>query len=52
MEQNVDIPVPHGGGGRGGHQGFLLGQDSTAFCGADHDENQVHGRFSPETGFK
>ena len=26
--QNVEIPVPHGGGGgRGGPQGFLLGQD-------------------------
>ena len=41
MEQNVDIPVPHGGGDRGGPQGFLLGQDSTAFCGADRDENAV-----------
>ena len=35
MEQNVDIPVPHCRGGRGGPQDFLPGLDSTAFCGAD-----------------
>ena len=37
MEQNVDIPVPHGRGGRVGVrslQGFP-GQSSTAYCGAD-----------------
>ena len=34
VEQNVDIPVPHGRGGRGGLQDLRPGQDSTAFCGA------------------
>ena len=32
VEQNVDIPVPHGRGGRGGGRG----QNSTAFGGAEH----------------
>ena len=40
-EQIVHIPVPHGRRGRGGPQGFLPGQDSTAFCGADCVENPV-----------
>ena len=47
-EQNMDVPVPHGRGDRGGgrglqglhpgqnFQGFSLGQGSTAFRGADH----------------
>ena len=38
VEQNVDIPVPHRRGGRGGLQDFRPGQDSTAFGGADHVE--------------
>ena len=41
IEQNVHNPVPQGRGGRGGPQGFLPGQDSTAFCGADRIENLV-----------
>ena len=40
-EQIVDNPVLHGGGGRGGPQSFLLGHDSTTFCGADRVENPV-----------
>ena len=41
VEQNVDIPVPHSRGGRGGLQDLRPGQDSTAFCGADHVDNPV-----------
>ena len=41
VEQNVDIPVPHRRGGRGGLQDLRPGQDSTAFCGADHVDNPV-----------
>ena len=39
VEQNVDIPVPHGRGGRvrrGGLQGLNQGHHSTAFGGAEH----------------
>ena len=36
VEQNVDIPVPHGRGGGGGLQDVRSGQDSAAFCGAEH----------------
>ena len=38
VEQNVDIPVQRGRGGRGGGslQGFSPGQNSTAFHGAEH----------------
>ena len=36
VEQNADIPVPLGRGGRGGLQDLRHGQDSTAFGGADH----------------
>ena len=37
-EQIIDIPVPHGRDGQGGHgglQGVSQGQGSTALCGAD-----------------
>ena len=39
VEQNVDIPVPHGRRGRGGGdrlQGLRREQNSAAFCGAEH----------------
>ena len=38
LEQNVDIPVPHGRGrvGGGGLLGLHPGQSSTAFGGAEH----------------
>ena len=36
VEQNVDIPVPHGRVGDGGLLGFHPGQSSTAKSGADH----------------
>ena len=38
VEQNVDIPVPPGRGGRVGVRGLqgFPGQDSTAFGGSDH----------------
>ena len=36
MEQNMDIPVPHGRDGGGGLLGLHPGQSSTAFSGADH----------------
>ena len=39
VEQNVDIPVPHRRGGRGGLQDFRPGHVSTAFGKADHVEN-------------
>ena len=32
----MDIPVPHGCGGWGGVQGLRLGQNLTAFGGAEH----------------
>ena len=59
VEQHVDIPVPHGRGGRGcggGLQGLRPGQNSTTFSGAEHVDIPVpHGRglqgFRPETGF-
>ena len=39
---NVDIIlVPHGRGARGGLQVLRSGQDSTAFCGADHADTPV-----------
>ena len=43
VEQNVDIPVPHGRGGRVGIRGLqgFPGQDSTAFVGAERVENPV-----------
>ena len=41
VQQNVDIPVPHRRGGRGGLQDLRPGQDSTAFCGADHVDKPV-----------
>ena len=43
-EQNMDIPVPHGRGGRagrGGLQGARPGQNSTACFGAEHVEIPV-----------
>ena len=43
-EQNMDIPVPHGHGGRasrGGLQGARPGQNSAAFYGAEHVEIPV-----------
>ena len=37
LERSVGIPVSAGCGGTGGGlQGFLSGQGSTEFCGADH----------------
>ena len=36
VEQNVDIPVPHGRDGGEGLLGLHPGQSSTAFSGADH----------------
>ena len=36
VEQNVDIPVPHGRDGREGLLGLHPRQSSTAFSGADH----------------
>ena len=36
LEQNVDIPVPHGRDGGGGLLGLHPGQSSAAFSGADH----------------
>ena len=44
VEQNVDIPIPHGRGGwvgHGGLQGFSQGQGSTAIRGADHVDTPV-----------
>ena len=57
VEQKVDIPVPHGHGGRvglGGLQGFSQGQGSTAFLGADHADTPVpqgRGSFGGPQGF-
>ena len=50
VEQNEDIPVPHGRGGlvgRRGLQGLRSGQNSTAFGRADHVDVPVprSGRF-------
>ena len=39
--RGLDIPVPHRRGGRGLLQDSRLGQDSIAFCGADHVGNPV-----------
>ena len=57
VEQKVDIPVPHGHGGRVGHgglQGFSQGQGSTVFHGADHVDTPVprgRGSFGGPQGF-
>ena len=59
VEQNVDIPVPHGRGDRGGGrglQGLRPGQNSTAF-GGEHVDIPVprgggfRGFLFPERGF-
>ena len=50
-EQNADISVPPGRGGLGVLQEFRLGQDSTAFGGADHVDFPIpHGRGGREGG--
>ena len=45
VEQNADIPVPPGRGGRGGLQGLPRRRDATAFGGAEHVDMPVPGRW-------